>query len=88
MRRADPHRALIRALMARYPGLLVLAGKTEPWASATFVGTRHSLTCAGGIVLDGIEEEELSLPGHVVADICAEQREGRQTIEALTIEDA
>ena len=88
MRRGDPHRALIRALLARYPGLLVLASRTEPWASATFVGTRHRLACAGGVALDGIEEEELSLPGHVVADICAEQREDRTTIQALTIEDA
>ena len=88
MRRADPHRALIRALLARYPGLLVLAGTSEPWASATFTGARHTLTCATGPDLGGIEEEEFALPGHVVIDIAARRAADRMTIEALTIEDA
>jgi hypothetical protein len=56
MRRADPHQALIRALIGRWPGLLVLAGTSEPWASATYTGARHTLTCAAGPDLTGIGE--------------------------------
>lgn len=88
MRRADPHRALIRALIARYPGLLVLAGASEPWVSVTYTGARHTLTCVAGPDLSGIGEEEFALPGHIVADIAAEGAGDRMTIEALTIEDA
>ena len=88
MRRADPHRALIRALVARYPGLLVLAGSSEPWASVTYTGARHTLTCAAGPDLSGIEEAEFALPGHILADIAARRSGDRLTIEALTIEDA
>lgn len=88
MRRADPHRALIRALVARYPGLLVLAGQSEPWASVTYTGARHTLTCAADSDLTGIEEEEFALPGHIVVDIAAEGSGDRVVIEALTIEDA
>jgi hypothetical protein len=86
MRRADPHRALIRALTTRYPGLLVLASRSEPWASVTFTGARHELTCEGAPDLKGIEEAELTLPGHVVADVHATRSGGRICIEALTIE--
>ena len=87
MRRADPHRALLRALSRRYPGLLVLASQSEPWASATFIGARHLLTCSGPKP-DRIAETEFELPGHFVADITARQDGDRVTIEALTIEAA
>lgn len=86
MRRADPHRALLRALTARYPGLLVLASSTEPWASVTFTGARHRLVCGSGPSLTRIEEEEFTLPGHIVADIGVEREGDRTVIEALTIE--
>jgi hypothetical protein len=86
MRRADAHRALLRALMARYPGLIVLASRTEPWASATFTGMRHELRCGSGVNLAGIEEVEFVLPDHVVADIAGCDRDGHVLIEALTIE--
>lgn len=88
MRRPDPHRALIRALTARYPGLLVLTGESEPWASVTYTGARHMLVCAAGPDLTGLGEQEFALPGHIVADIHAERAGDRVTIEALTIEDA
>lgn len=88
MRRADPHRALIRALTVRYPGLLVLASRSEPWASVTFTGARHVLTCAAGPDLTGIGEEEFPLPGHIVADVIVGREGERITIEALTIEAA
>ena len=86
MRRADPHRALIRVLTGRYPGLLVLASRTEPWASVTFTGARHMLTCTAEPDLTGIEEEEFVLPGHILADIGVERSGEHRTIEALTIE--
>lgn len=88
MRRADPHRALIRALTARYPGLLVLASRSEPWASVTFTGARHKLTCEGAPDLTGIAGEEFTLPGHFVADVTAVREGPRARIEALTIEEA
>jgi hypothetical protein len=86
MRRADPHRALIRALLARYPGLIVLSSRSEPWASVTFTGARHMLTCAGGVCLAGIEDAEFTLPSHICASITAEPDGDRLLIEALTIE--
>lgn len=86
MRRADPHRALIRALTARYPGLLVLAAATEPWASATFTGARHELRCDPGVNLAGAEDADLPLPGHLVADLCWRAEPSFMVIEALTIE--
>ncbi|MFD1610920.1 hypothetical protein ACFSCW_03805 [Sphingomonas tabacisoli] len=86
MRRADPHRALIRVLTARYPGLLVLASRSEPWASVTFTGARHELTCQGAPDPTGIDEAELALPGHIVADVQVTRSGGRISIEALTIE--
>jgi hypothetical protein len=88
VRRADPHRALIRALATRYPGLLVLSGTTEAWASGTYTGARHSLVCASGPDLTGIGDEEFALPAHIVVDIRAERAGDRILIEALTIEDA
>ena len=86
MRRADPHRALIRALVPRYPGLLILTSATEPWASATFTGARHRLLCAAGMDLTGAEEAEFSLPNHIVADLSWEAEANGLVIEALTIE--
>lgn len=86
MRRADPHRALIRALMARYPGLRILTSATEPWASATFTGARHRLLCAADVDLSGVEEADLPLPNHVVADVSWEIEANGIVVEALTIE--
>ncbi|NNM78255.1 hypothetical protein HJG53_15285 [Sphingomonas sp. ID1715] len=86
MRRADPHRGLIRALIARYPGLLVLTSSSEPWASVTFSGMRHRLLCGAGIDLTGAEEADLPLAGHIVADLSWREDAGGLVIEALTIE--
>jgi hypothetical protein len=88
MKRADPHRALLRALMARYPGLVIVSSSSEPWASVTFSGARHILICEGAPDLAGIAEGEFDLPGHVVADVHVEQRASYLSIEALTIEGA
>lgn len=86
MRRPDAHRALIRALVGRYPGLLVLSSRSEPWASITFTGARHVLFCGRGVEVGGIAEEEFQLHSHVVADIAARDDGAALVIEALTIE--
>lgn len=86
MTRADPHRALRRALAKHYPGLAIDAGTTTPWASATFTGALHTLACSGDPDLGGIEDVEFSLPGHIVADITARREGVGCVIDALTIE--
>lgn len=86
MRRPDPHRALLRVLAAGYPGLIVLASRAEPWASATFTGARHEIEVCAGADLAGIKEAEFDLRGHIVADIAWCRTDGRASIEALTIE--
>jgi hypothetical protein len=71
------------------------------WASATFVGGRHELTITHGADaaaiqwLAGLPEAELSLPGHLVADLEVAATEsdaaaGRRVtrLEALTVEAA
>ena len=75
---------------------------SRPWASITFAGERHKLTlCLPGpgaqaavdAFLDGLEDREFALRGHVVADIEAtgiqrdEDGQVRLTLEALTVED-
>jgi len=85
MRRADPHRALIRALCNRHPDLSIAEARTEPWASVTFTGMRHTLRCVP-LPLAGLEEAEFTLPGHILTDICAVEQDGILVIEALTIE--
>ena len=88
MIRADPHRALCRAIAARYPGLTLVEGRSEDWASATFSGARHVLVLTGDDAPAGIGEVDFALPGHFVADIEARHEAGRIVIEALTIEEA
>ena len=91
-RRADPVRGAIAALRARLgEGLRVDASEAEPWYSATFGGTRISLAVTlpgpdAERLLDGIEEAEMPLPGHFVADLAVADRrhsddeEGRTTV--------
>jgi hypothetical protein len=81
----DAQRALIRALAERYPRLVLLDGRSEPWASVTFSGERHVLRYAAGVDLDGIEEAEFDLSGPLLADIAATVNGAEITIEALTI---
>ena len=75
---------------------------SRPWASITFAGERHKLVlCLPGpgaqaavdAFLEGLEDREFALRGHVVADIAAteverdEDGQVRLTLEALTVED-
>ena len=76
---------------------------SRPWASITFAGERHKLTlslpgpgaqAAVDAFLDGLEDREFALRGHILADIevtgMAREPDGqiRLTLEALTIEDS
>jgi hypothetical protein len=75
---------------------------SRPWASITFSGERHRLTlclpgpgaqAAADTFLEGLEERDFALRGHIVADIEATgvERDAdgqvRLTLEALTVED-
>ena len=76
---------------------------SRPWASITFAGERHCLVlrlpgpgaqAALDAFLDGLEERDFPMRGHILADIEAagieREAEGqiRLTLEALTVEDA
>jgi hypothetical protein len=75
---------------------------SRPWASITFSGERHQLAlCLPGpgaqaavdSFLDGLEDREFPLSGHILADIettgVRRDADGqiRLTLEALTVED-
>ena len=80
--------------------ILELTGRR--WASVTFSGERHRLAlrlrgagaaAAADAFLDGLDEREFALRGHILADIAllGEVREGdvvRLTLEALTVEES
>lgn len=82
----DPRGELARALA---PGHYGGGGRIEelvstPWCSATFAGARHRLSVrfegsnanpAADSFLDGLEEREFALRGHLVADIAAVSEE-------------
>ena len=98
---------LLRALRARAgverDRILLTEFRSVDWQSLTFVGERHEfqLRVPGPgalevltLILTGLEDAELEVPGHVVADIAAvgEPRrhpDGSMTIalEALTVAD-
>lgn len=70
----------------------------RPWASATFVGTRHVVRLVVPSVpgvrswLAALPEAPFSLRGHIVADLCVdaiEQVDGdvHATLTVLTLED-
>lgn len=76
--------ALMRALLARAgvgPDRILLTEiRSTDWQSLTFAGERHeiSLNVLGqdsaavtAALVDGIEEAEFGIPGHIVADIRA-----------------
>lgn len=103
----DAATALLRALGARFAefgGTFQIEElSSRCWASVTFSGARHrivfSLAGAGAgaaadSFLEGMEEAEFDLRGHILADITllGEERDGagenvQVRIEALTVED-
>jgi hypothetical protein len=89
--------ALERALRVRFVKLTLVEMVSRPWASVTFSGERHKLTIRAAqqetqAFLEGLEEQEFDLYGHILADIALveESWEGdgvRLVLEALTVED-
>lgn len=82
---SDPHAALLRALVRRHPNLRCVSSRSEPWASVTFTGERHVFAFAPTALPAGLDEAELVLPGHYVADLSVASRADALIIEALTI---
>lgn len=90
-------RALANHAAATGVGLTIAGHRVTRWASATFVGARHRLemTVAGGAArawLADLAEAELTMPGHLVADLTVldARHDAADTIalvEVLTVED-
>lgn len=99
---AELKRALRRCFVALGAPVTVEALASRPWASITFSGERHRLTlclpgpgatAAAESFLDGLEDRDFALRGHILADIAAIGSEldadgqVRLTLEVLTVED-
>ena len=103
----DSATAFLRALRLRCgdgaPAIRIEELASRSWASAAFCGARHRVVFAiegagageaADAFLDGMEEAEFDLRGHVLADIAliaAERAEDgeriRISLEALTVAD-
>ena len=99
--------ALLRSLLARAGvergRILLTEFRSTDWQSLTFIGEQHKIRLripapgAAGIVaslVNGIEDADFAIPGHIVADIVLagepeEQPDGSilVAIEALTVEE-
>lgn len=99
--------ALLRALLDRAgvsrDRIFLISFLSKDWHSLTFVGERHHVSLripgpdAGPVaarLVDGIEEAEFTLPGHLVGDIrlvagptAADDGSLSLDLEALTIAD-
>lgn len=95
LRGPEPGRVLAAALIARLPaGTTLIDQQRTPWASATFVGTRHNLrlSCPDDAALaaftDGIADADFALRGHLLADISASHIDHVLSVEALTLVEA
>jgi len=93
----DPHNRLVASLIARAgDGARLVHGSSRPWASVTFSGHVHFVNlslpaAAADAFLDGLDEADFPLPGHLLADIALAGRrdgEGRALLEleALVLE--
>lgn len=98
---------LLRALLGRAgverDRILLTECRSVDWASLTFNGERHRIDLripapdadqVAGRLLTGLEEADLAIPGHIVADIACEGGVRRHPdgslslrIEALTVAD-
>jgi len=95
----DATTALIDAIGANFVNLTMEEIRSRSWVSATFAGVRHELTfrvegedaeAEADRFLDGIEEAEFDLHGHILADISLVSRIAdpvRISLEALTFEE-
>jgi len=92
LRGPDPGRLLAAALLARLPVETRLCAQDGmPWASATFVGTRHRLrlscpdTESAMHFATTVSDAEFALRGHLLADIAARMEGDDLLIDALTL---
>jgi len=96
-------RSLLRRAGIERDRILLTEFRSTDWQSLTFIGEQHkirlripgpdSAEIAAGLV-NGIEEAEMAIPGHVVADIGLADEPQRQpdgsiiiALEALTVEE-
>lgn len=98
--------ALLRWLLSRAAidrdRILLSEVRSVDWQSLTFTGERHHLLFdlkgpgaehACKRLIDGLEDAECTLPGAILADICANRQAGALPgsiglmVEALTIAD-
>ena len=96
-------RALVRRAGVPRDRILLTEWQSTDWQSLTFTGERHELTLriagpgsdeAAARLSNGIEDAEIPIPGHVVADIALRgtpkmEEDGSVLIEleALTVAD-
>lgn len=94
---ADPLSCVVRLLDRCFcNGIRLIEAHSTPWASATFIGARHSMILTLNLteadqLSHMIEEMDFNLPGHLVADIrvtsvSRNEEDARLTIEMLTVE--
>lgn len=96
-------RAVLDRAGDRRDSILLSEIQSVDWQSLTFAGERHMISLRipapdaqiiAARLVDGIEDAEFSIPGHIVADIAvpappARAADGSVTvaIEALTVDD-
>lgn len=99
----DATTALIHVIGVNFVNFTAEKIRSRGWVSGTFTGVRHELTfrvegegaeAEADLFLDGLEEREFDLRGHVLADIALLSRASdpigpsvRIRLEALTVEE-
>jgi hypothetical protein len=99
----DATTALIDAISVTFVTFAVESIRSRSWVSATFSGVRHELTFRVegegaqdqvDLFLNGLDEAEFDLDGHILADISLisrtvdpERLRVRISLEALTLEE-
>lgn len=99
----DATTALVDAIGVNFVNFAVEKIRSRSWVSVTFSGVRHELTftaqgegaeAAADLFLEGLEQREFDLRGHLLADISLVSRTldpagplVRISLEALTFEE-
>jgi hypothetical protein len=96
-------RSLLRRCGVDRDRILLTEFRSTDWQSLTFIGEQHRIRLRipgpdpadlAALLVNGLEDCEFSIPGHVVADVALAGEPERQpdgsltmTIEALTVEE-
>ncbi len=96
-------RSLLRRAGVERDRILLTEFRSTDWQSLTFTGEQHKIRLripgphaadAAFRLVDGLEDAEFSIPGHVVADVALSNEPDRQPdgsvvieIDALTVEE-